>query len=151
MKHPRPPRAATALLRLLLPEGEREFLLGDLEERWRERRQYFASVAPVLERYEKAKLILAEAGPPGASAEREGELAPRMELSRKRFRNLFAKLDEILPPGDLSTAHDLFQDALLCLSYAAGAWLEGDRGKWADFLEKAESQVRPLLAATRSG
>jgi predicted permease len=37
MSSPRPPRIATALLRLLLPRDEREFLLGDLEERWRER------------------------------------------------------------------------------------------------------------------
>ena len=37
MSGPRPPRFATVLLWLLLPREEREFVLGDLEERWRER------------------------------------------------------------------------------------------------------------------
>ncbi len=37
MRPPSPPRTATALLRLLLPQAELEFVLGDLQERYVER------------------------------------------------------------------------------------------------------------------
>jgi hypothetical protein len=136
--------ATAALARAVSNELER------LRASQRERRDYFNSVAPVLDRYHNLKPALAQAGPPPSLAARDSDLARPVELARKRFRNLFARLDEILPPADLSTAHDLFQDALLCLSYAAAAWLEGDPRKWSDFLEKAESQVKPLLKAARN-
>jgi len=123
--------------------GEIKASLESVLAEVRERRHYREEMAPVMERFRgiwsKVEAMAAPNGTPEA-AERQ-----RPELLSRRSRNLFAKLDEIVPPAQWSEPHDLFQDALLCLAYALEGWTAGEASRWEQNLEKARVQVKPLL------
>jgi len=69
----------------------------------------------------------------------------QVELLGRRSRNLFVKFDEIVPPAQWAEPHDLFQDALLCIAYACEGWVAGDAERWKQNMEKAHTQIRPLM------
>ncbi|MFB3879811.1 MAG: MIP/aquaporin family protein [Armatimonadota bacterium] len=114
----------------------------------RERRRYREEMAPIITRFqgiwEKFDIL---PPPNGAVAPAE---ATKVELLGRRSRNLFVKFDEVLPPTEWSEAHDLFQDALLCIAYATEGWIAGDTERWEQNLEKARIQVKPLLKRLQS-
>ena len=109
----------------------------------RERRRYREEMAPIISRFQGIWERLEALPPPN------GEVGPaeasKVELLGRRARNLFVKFDEILPPSEWSEAHDLFQDALLCIAYASEGWAAGDAERWEHHLEKARVQIKPLL------
>lgn len=109
----------------------------------RERRKYREDMLPIIQRFQGIWTKI-EALPPPNGAPHEKDRAA-VELLGKRARNLFVKFDEILPPTEWSEAHDLFQDALLCIAYATEGWAAGDAERWDHHLEKARVQIRPLL------
>lgn len=109
----------------------------------RERRRYREEMAPVVQRFQGIWGKVEALPPPNGVPDERDKAA--VELLGKRARNLFVKFDEILPPAEWSEAHDLFQDALLCIAYATEGWAAGDAERWEHNLEKARVQIRPLL------
>ncbi len=109
----------------------------------RERRRYREEMAPIIARFRGIwDKIIALPEPNGAV---EASEAAKAELLGRRSRNLFMKFDEVVPPSDWAEPHDMFQDALLCIAYAAEGWISGDTDRWEHNLEKARIQIRPLL------
>jgi hypothetical protein len=100
-------------------------------------------MAPVVQRFQGIWGKVEALPPPNGVPDERDKAA--VELLGKRARNLFVKFDEILPPAEWSEAHDLFQDALLCIAYATEGWAAGDAERWEHNLEKARVQIRPLL------
>jgi len=130
-----------------LGEALAEAIRGSLAEvvsEARERARYAEEMAPVLKRFRDLWSKL-EALPPPPDGQAPEELRSRVELMGRRSRNLFARLDEVSPPSAWAEPHDLFQDALLCIAYAAEGWTAGDQERWETNLEKARVQVEPLL------
>jgi len=126
-----------------LAEAIRESVRGVLEE-VKERRRYQQEMAPVVGRFHSLWGKMQALGAPDGEAAEEKRRA--VDLLGKRARNLFVRFDEVSPPGIWAEAHDLFQDALLCMAYACEGWVAGDAARWEQNLEKARVQVRPLLA-----
>jgi len=109
----------------------------------RARRRYADDMGPVLARFDGLwSKVETLPSPDGAVSEEEKS---RVELLARRARNLFVKMDEIVPPGEWSEPHDLFQDAMLCLAYATEGWAAGDADRWEQNMEKARVQIQPLL------
>lgn len=109
----------------------------------KERQRYREEMTPILSRFHGIwEKLEATPAPNGAPDPVE---AQKLELLGRRARNLFVKFDEIVPPAEWAEAHDLFQDALLCLAYAAEGWMVGEADRWEQNLEKARAQVAPLL------
>jgi hypothetical protein len=125
-----------------LAAGIRKSLAAVLEE-MRDRRRYREEMAPIMQRFHGIwdKLEVLEA--PNGHAEEAA--VQRMELLGRRARNLFTKFDEIIPPTEWAEPHDLFQDALLCIAYATEGWAHGQADRWEQNMEKARTQLRPLL------
>lgn len=117
--------------------------LAQVLEEMRERGRYRQEMAPVVQRFQGIWGKVEALPPPNGSPDEKDRAA--VELLGKRARNLFVKFDEILPPTQWSEAHDLFQDALLCIAYATEGWAAGDTDRWDHHLEKARVQIRPLL------
>ncbi len=120
-------------------------------EQWltkaRARRRYIDEMGAVLARFDGIwSKVESLPTPDGAVSEEEKS---RIELLGRRARNLFVKLDEIVPPGEWSEPHDLFQDAMLCLAYATEGWAASDTDRWEQNIEKARVQVQPLLRRLR--
>jgi hypothetical protein len=121
-------------------------------EKWlttaRARRRYVDEMGPVLARFDGVwSKVETLPSPDGAVAEEEKS---RIELLGRRARNLFVKMDEIVPPSEWSEPHDLFQDAMLCLAYATEGWAACDADRWEQNMEKARVQVQPLLRRLRA-
>ncbi len=142
MKPGTDPRTHLDELAQALAAAIRESLQGIFAE-MRERRRYREEMAPVMERFrgiwDKLEALPHPNGAPDPAAQ------SRVELLGRRARNLFTKFDEIIPPAEWAESHDLFQDALLCLAYAAEGWAHADSGRWDHNMEKAKAQLRPLL------
>ena len=117
-------------------------LLGYLTEQ----AAYFQEMMPVIQRYLKELGAVETAGAP---AEQQATLpatqAERLLLAANRFRNMFMRCDEITPPSDLSTMHDVFQDACMCMTYAVQHWERGEWQKALEYLEQAGHQAGPML------
>jgi hypothetical protein len=116
--------------------------LGEVLDEVRDRRRYGEEMAPILRRFDGVWKSV-EALPPPNSAPSGADARP-VELLGKRARNLFVKFDEVIPPARWAEAHDLFQDALLCIAYACEGWATGDIDRWEQNLEKATVQIGPL-------
>lgn len=129
------------LARALADEIHRS--LDRVLEEVRERRRYREEMAPVVQRFQGIWGKVEALPPPNGTPDEKDKAA--VELLGKRARNLFVKFDEILPPSEWSEAHDLFQDALLCIAYACEGWAAGEPERWEHHLEKARVQIRPLL------
>jgi glycerol uptake facilitator protein len=114
----------------------------------RERRRYREEMAPIISRFQGIWDKFDALPPPNGAV--AGAEATRVELLGRRSRNLFVKFDEVLPPTEWSEAHDLFQDALLCIAYAVEGWVAGDTHRWEQNLEKARVQIKPLLKRLQS-
>jgi hypothetical protein len=125
-----------------LAAGIRESLAEVLEEA-RRRRAYIEQMMPIVERFRAIWDRLSALPEPNGVVEHAE--AQKVELLGKRARNLFTKLDEFVPPAEWSQPHDLFQDALLCIAYATEGWAAGDHDRWEQNMEKARTQIRPLL------
>jgi len=134
------PRLCEGLASALTEEADRLIALR------RQEIAFLDELAPVVKRYRKEMKIVEEAGPPSAQipllpqAKKE-----RLLLAANRFRNLFMRCDEITPPSSLATAHDLFQDACMCMTYALQHWERGEWKRALEFLEQASHQAGPLL------
>jgi hypothetical protein len=117
--------------------------LGEVLDEIRDRRRYQEEMGPIIRRFDGIWNKVEALPPPnGTPPERD---AKRAELLGKRSRNIFVRFDEVIPPARWAEAHDLFQDALLCIAYACEGWASGDFDRWDQNLEKAEVQIRPLL------
>jgi hypothetical protein len=134
-------RARTEELAGTLADAIRDSLAEVLEE-IRDRRRYREEMAPILRRFDGIWKSV-EGLPPPNSAPSASDARP-VELLGKRARNLFVKFDEVIPPARWAEAHDLFQDALLCIAYACEGWATGDTDRWEQNLEKATVQIGPL-------
>lgn len=135
-------RGETENLAQALAGAIRDSLKTVLEE-VRERREYREQMAPILDRFQKIWDALDRLPSPNGTAEPKER--KRVELLGKRSRNLFTKLDELVPPVQWAEPHDLFQDALLCIAFAAEGWVCDDADRWEQNMEKARVQIRPLL------
>ncbi|NIM04464.1 MAG: hypothetical protein GTO55_01050 [Armatimonadetes bacterium] len=112
----------------------------------REEAAYFKEMGPVVGRYLKETSAVEKAGPPSAELPSPSEKSQeRLGLAANRFRNLFMRLDEIIPPPPLATLHDVFQDACMCMTYALQHWEREEWKKALEYLEQASHQAGPML------